>query len=405
MDRIYAQLGDTELFNGARLKRYVEGGTNGITVKCDAPNLHVALDHDEYTDPVTDAAPWYKPSRPDTAKFLGLMAVKIEGVGDGTREITVTQLMGDGGVQSLPRDASGEMRVTALLVATDKAGMHEGKVWLKETLEGNNCDEVTLGCVGHTLRMFTAPPSTLVEYVEYGRNFYNVELLEGPKLVEELPSKHAVMCKVEWVLSIGKPWPTTDMIDIATLDMDDATNHTDAAGENCSERSVAYDNFINDPFFTAIAQPPRPPAILPPNILDIGSWRRRTTVIPASVSDRSGQVIPVVKIFAGPAAAQFVRVRFYRDEVVGATGCDYDGEFLVSYIPATSVMNLDGIRREISVTMPDGRVVPAGHLLFGTDGRPFQWPELGCHHTYTVAVDMMPGQADISVIVEAAVRE
>lgn len=405
MDRCYAQIGDVELFNTARFKAYVESMTNGITVKCDAPDLNVALEHDPYTNPVDDAAPWYKAGRPASGRFLGIMAIKIEGLGDSTRTLSVTQLMGDGAVQSLPRDASGEMRVVVTMAALDKEAMHEGFTWFKEALAGEDCDEVTLGCVGHTLRLFTAPPSTLTEFVSFGRSFYNVELMEGPKVVEELPSKAAVMQKVEFLFSVGKPWPFTDLVEVATLDMDTATNHTDAAGENCSESSIAYDNFITDPFFTEVAQPPRPPQILPPNILDISSWRRKTVQLPLSMSDRAGRVVPVVKIFAGPAAAQFVRVRFYRDEVVGATGCDYDGEFLVSYIPATSVMQLDGIRREISVTLPDTRVVPAGHLLYGTDGRPFQWPELACHHTYTVAVDMMPGQPDISVIVEAAVRE
>ena len=405
MDRAYAQLGDTELFNSARFKQYVESLTNGIDVKCNATDLNVALDHLPYSNPAADAAPWYKAARPATGRFLGIMATKIEGIGDGTRQINVTQLMGSGGVQSLPRDASGEMRVTVTMIAQDEEAFHEGWTWFKEALQGSKCDEVSLGCVGHTLRMFTAPPKTLGQFVEFGRNFYNVELLEGPKITVERPSKRVVWKDAEFIMSIGKPWPVTDMVEVATLNMSTATNHTDAPGENCSERSVAYDNYITDPFFTAIQQPPRPPNILPPNVLDISSWRRRTAVIPASLSDRPGQVIPNVKIFSGPSGAQFVRVRFYSEDVAGNTGCNYSGEYLVSYVPPTAVLNLDGIRREISVTMGDGRVVPAGHLLFGTDGRPFEWPELSCHKTYTVTVDMMPGQSDVSVIVEAAVRE
>lgn len=401
----YLELGGVEIANGARFKAYVEGMTNDIDVKCDAPGLAVALGDIEYTTPQTDGAPWYRAGRPASARFLGVFPVKIDNLWNGTRTVTVTELLGPGAVQSLPRDASGEARVTVLLAAQDDEALAEGRAWFEEMLEANKCDDASLGCVGTVLRAFCAAPSSQAEADEFERNFYDVALLEGPRITEEYRSKKISMIKMEFILSIGKPWPVTKLQTVAMLDMDLATNHTDNPFENCSEASVAYDNFITDPFYTAIQLPPRPPVILPPNVLDISSWRRMKADIPVALSDRPGSMIPVVRVFAGPSGAQFVRVRFYKVTVPGWTGCDYDGEFLISYIPPSAVMSLDTIRREVSVTMPDGRVVPAGHLLFGTDGRPFQWPELGCHHEYVMTADMMPGQADVSVYLEVAVRE
>jgi hypothetical protein len=69
------------------------------------------------------------------------------------------------------------------------------------------------------------------------------------------------------------------------------------------------------------------------------------------------------------------------------------------------VLTLDAVRREASVTLPGGRVVPAGNLLFGSDGTPFLWPTLGCQHTYTMTADLMPGQPGAVVMLETAVRE
>lgn len=401
----YLELNGVEVINAARFKAYVTGHSPNITVRCEEPNLHLALGDGAYTTPQTDGAPWYKASRTPTTRFFGVFPRGFEGLWDSTRELAVTQLLGNGGVQSLPRDASGEVRVKVLLAAADQEALNEGWVWFKEMLYASKCDDASLGCVGVVAKVFIASPQTEAEADEFARYYYNVELLDGPRITRQYASRSAEMIEAEFVLSLGKPWPFTKSTLVDVLDMDAAVNHTDAAGENCSESSTAYDNFITDPFYTAIQLPPRPAAILPPNVLDISSWRRKTTVIPPALSERAGLIVPTVRIFTGSYGAQFVRVRFYRDEVAGATGCDYDGEFLVSYVPPNSIMTLDAIRHEVGVTMPDGRVVPGGHLLFGTDGRPFQWPELGCHHTYTVAADMMPGQIDVTVHVEVAVRE
>lgn len=405
MDLSYAELGDEEIFNSARFKKYVEGATNNVTVRCDAPDLNVALGHAPYTTPAGDSAPWYKAARPATGRFLGVMAVREQGAQDGSRSISITEVLGAGAVQSLARDASKELRIVVTLAALDKEAMNEGWVWFKELVLGSRCGDVALGCMGNILSMFVEAPATLLDYANFRRSFYRAELLEGPRIIRELPSKEIELVEAELIFNLGKPWPVTNVESVASLAMDTALNHLDAPGENCSEISVAYDNFITDPFYTAIQQPPRPSVILPPNLLDISSWRRKQVTIPSSLSDRPGTILPVVRVLAAGGGVQHMRIRFYRSTVVGSTGCDYDGEFYISYIPPWGVMTLDGIRREISVTMQDGRVVPAGHLLFGTDGRPFQWPELACHFTYNVVADMMPGQSGITVQVDAAVRE
>lgn len=401
----YLEISDQEIANSERFKTYVDSLTTGIGVKCGAPSLDVALGHSPYSTPAADGAPWYNSLRPDTANFAGVLPLRITGLMDSTRDVDVTELLGGGAVQSLPREASGEVRVQALLVAVDAASMHEGLAWLKEAVGGDPCDETTLACVGHTLRAFTAAPTTTTEAADRARNFYRVEVKEGVKISREYNSSAGVMLEVEWTWSLGIAGAHTDLESVASFDMSLGATHADAVGEDCSVLSAAYENFITDPFYTAISQPPRPDVIVPPNLIEIASWRRMEATIPASLTTRSGVIVPTVKIFATGAEAQFIRVRFYKASVAGATGCDYDAEFLVSYVPAGAVIHMDTIRQEISVTKADNTVVPAGHLVFGTDGRPYKWPELACHESYVVVADIMPGQTGVTVLVEAAVRE
>jgi hypothetical protein len=211
-----------------------------------------------------------------------------------------------------------------------------------------------------------------------------------------------VVWRIEFVLSAGKPWAWTDPTTVANLNMDTAVNFTEPA-EDCSSVGDPYAEYIDDPFYTAISKPPAPPVIKPPNIIDLTSWRRKTAEIPAMLTDRAGRAAPVATVAAGPTAAQLIRLRFYAAEA-GVSGCDYQGEFLISYLPANSVMTLDGITEEITVTLSDGRTVPGGHLVFGSDGLPMMWPSLGCGRTYTMTADMMPGQTGIIVLLDISVR-
>jgi hypothetical protein len=399
----YLQLGGVEIFNRARAAAYLRTFLPGkVDVVCGDEDLAEALGHSIYESPATDGAPWYTGRRPAAARFLGIFPGKIEGAEDSTRTVDVTELSGDGAIMTAPRYGSKEMRYVGTAFALDEEAMEEGMAWVRDALAGDGCSDRDLGCTGHEAKMFTALPVDQIAAHNLSRTFHRVEATEAPKVAKKHPVKGFVMWQVEFTLTAGIPWGFSSLAPVATLPMDVGSyNFQDPAGENCSAAANAYDDFIADPFYTSISRPPRPPVILPPNILDINSWRRRAVVIPPAQTKRWGRTVPVVQV-ATENAVQFLRLRFYRD---GATGCDFDGEFLISYIPATAVLTLDGIRREATLRLSDGRVVPAGHLLFGSDGAPFLWPTLGCQQNYTMTADLMPGQPGAVVILETAVRD
>lgn len=397
----YMTIDGTEILNVNRVSAYAEALAPGLTLRCTAPGLNLALRQSPYTTPARDNAPWYRVTRPATGRFLGVYPLDIEGLDDSTETITTNELTVNGGVFSRPRFGMKELRVIAYAVALDDEALEEGMAWLRSVLSNEGIDG-QLGCTGRQVRMFSATPRTSSDATSLGRTFYEVEKVEGPLKKAEYKSRYSII-KIEFTLSAGKPWAWTDPTTVATLSMNSAANYTEPV-EDCSDVTASYDNFINDPFFTAIAQPPKPPIIKPPNVLDLTSWRRMLAPIPVMLTERAGRAAPIITISAGATDAQYIRLRFYA-EGTGNTGCDYDGEFLVSYLPANSVMSLNGITQEATVTLSDGRELPGGHLLYGTDGRPFLWPTLASGRVYTMTADMMPGQTDIIIMLDVAVRE
>jgi hypothetical protein len=397
----YLSIGGVEILNAARAEAYVRAFLPRLDVNCESGGLREALGHSPYLSPAADKAPWYKATRPQTARFYGLFPGKISGVRDSTRTVDSTELAGDGAVASLPRHTSRDIRVVALALAADDEALEDGLTWLRDVL-GDNCAD-GFGCTGREVKMLTALPASRTAASSMWRTFYKVETIDGPKPIAEFPNRAGSAVRIEFVLRAHVPWAFTPLAQIASLALDNGSSWTDPAGEDCSAEADPYQQFINDPFFTAISTPPRPATVKPPNILQISSWRRSRADVPEAVSGRWGRVVPVIHI-ATENAIQQQRNRFYRTD--GAlSGCGFDGEFLVSYLPSTAVMTINGITREVTVKLWNGVTVPGGHLLYGSDGTPFTWPSLSCHHKYTMVADLMPGQAGVAVMLDTAVRE
>jgi len=148
--------------------------------------------------------------------------------------------------------------------------------------------------------------------------------------------------------------------------------------------------------------------IKPKNIIKPASWRRKVMDLLSSDTHRWGRVAPKVTIETMGAPAKMVRLRFYNTaHHPDLSGCGYAGEFLVSYVPANSVMVLDAQMRTALVYQNQGAAdpVPGGHLLYGSDGRPFTWPTLGCKDNYKLAVDYDPTNTGLTVRLDLAIRE
>lgn len=400
----YIQFAGKEIINSARTEAYAKTYLPQLKVLPMSEGLQGLLGHAKYVSPAADRAPWYRAENPASARFYGIYPLGLGGAEDSTRATTVTDLSGDGAVHSMPRHRAREIRFTGLALAADEEAMSEGLAWLRDSLDPGGCTAAGGGCGGWDTVLLTTP-SPKTGGPNPRRTFYKVELLEGPRELDLYAPRSGSMRKIEFILSAAVPWAFAPMERAGLLDMDTSnTAHVDPAGEDCSRLESAYDRFINDPYFTAISAPPKAPVVKPPNILDINSWRRRIQAVPLSSTQRWGRAVPVVTVDVHANDLQQVRVRFYR-RTASLWGCDYEGEFLISYLPANSTLTLNAITREARVRLSDGKVVPGEHLLYGSDGLPFQWPTLSCRSAYTMTVDMMPGNSELVVTLDVAVRE
>jgi hypothetical protein len=408
MYRGYLSLDGTEILNAARVKKYITTLLPGFDVKCDFTGLHDALGATGYNTPAIDAAPWYEPTQPQTARFYGFLPLGLAGATDSTRQVETTELTGNGSVHTSPRHGSREIQVKTLAVAADEEALAAGIAWLKDQLENADSaqDSTNAGvhCLDREATFFSALPVSRTAS-QLLRTFYRVEVIEGPLVTKEWPSRRGAAASVEFVLRAGVPWGFTEPVRVGSLDMDvSTTTHTDAAGEDCSASTDPYSGFINDPYFTAIKKPPLPPNIKPPNILTVSSWKRRVLTIPEELTKQAGRAVPVIKVLTGSNDLQQVRIRFY-DDSGPLTGCGYAGEFMVSYLPVNASLTIDGIREEITVLLADGRRVPAGHLVYGADGKPLSFAEFSGHKGYTMTVDMMTGNTGLTVLLDVYVRD
>lgn len=152
---------------------------------------------------------------------------------------------------------------------------------------------------------------------------------------------------------------------------------------------------IVDPDCPVVPAPPRPPVINVSCVDTPTQWRRYVVSVAADLVPEWRDAVPIIRLQAGGTAVRQVRVRFYPNPLeaplAALNPCDYCGEFVVTYIPARSLMTIDGIRQWVSVTDDQsGRVTTANHLLASSDGGPVDWPVLGCGVAYTLVVDVSP---------------
>lgn len=233
-------MGGTEIANSSRFMTYVSELVPGLQVEdCyDCADLGEILGDGPYNTPLVDQPDWYSARNPDSADFCGFYPLEVEGIDDGTRTASVTELALDGAMVGAPRYASREIRVTGLLVGATDAAVTFGLRWLAKALEGSACRDAT-GCTGDHFCYYAACPpmctdspalddwdpdeggSPLPFYlcddgmittvaracsVDYERTLYQVTLTSGPTVVEQYNSTCGAMLRIEFTLVAGVPF-------------------------------------------------------------------------------------------------------------------------------------------------------------------------------------------------------
>lgn len=242
----FLSLGSTELVNSARTVQYASQVVPLLDLAdCwDCEDLRHALGDEPYNSPLVDQPDWFSHHDPDSWDFCGLYPLSIEGLDDGVRQATVTELTLDGAVIGAPRYGSREIRVTGLLIGATDAAVTYGLTWLAKALEGAACREGGQ-CTGDHLCYYSACPPMCTDSpalanwppfdpdaptphthesafylcddglistaeracsVAYERTLYQVTTTSGPTVVERYNMACASMVRVEFTMVAGVPF-------------------------------------------------------------------------------------------------------------------------------------------------------------------------------------------------------
>lgn len=192
----YLSHAGTEIMNAMRTKAYIDNQMPQFPLEdvasVRAEDLRLALGDGEYESPLVDGAPWLDESDPSSQKFYGLYPISIDGDGDSTRTVEITESLLDGGVAGRGRHGTRELRVRALMIGETKMALESGMTWLRNALEGGCGSDG--GCNGDPLCFFADAPSLCPDMVDESEpvdtisSFGSLSPATSP-LIYRLPSK------------------------------------------------------------------------------------------------------------------------------------------------------------------------------------------------------------------------
>lgn len=396
---------DKPLINTAQTYSYIKRLAPKVNVDCviDPAMKYLANGGREWSTPQADNAAWYSPNQPGSASFLGLIPNEVRGLYDSTQSAVYAELKNEGAVHQARHFGVREIRVKATLFALSELGLYVGLEWLKDSLSGGFCGDVKdKNCGGEDLIFLTSALQATDEntaaasYLNRAMMAKDVRTLSGVKVTAEPNFDHIATVEVEFILVAANPF-LYRLEPQWTMRASDATSAT-ASELKCDPVADAYDELITDPSGGSVVRPPRPPLINPMPMPS--TWNRRHLYSPSASSGEFGQMVARVTVDTA-VTQRMLRVRFYRQD---HSGCDYDGEFLITYVPAGHILVIDGLDKTITMLKPSGRRVSAANLVLGSDGRPAIWPVVDCKTQYRIQIDAPDSLANTSVKVEGYIR-
>jgi hypothetical protein len=147
-----------------------------------------------------------------------------------------------------------------------------------------------------------------------------------------------------------------------------------------------------DPDCPPLPAPPSVPVVLSDCIEEVGTWRRYTVQIPESEVRLFGATLPTLKLITGGSPERQVRIRVFPNpdgvpaELVDMS--EWEAEMILSFIPADTIITLDGVTELVWAEVDGGDPIPANRLLYGTGGAPATWPVLDCGIGYIFTLDV-----------------
>lgn len=243
------------------------------------------------------------------------------------------------------------------------------------------------------------------QLVPVERRLYDVEASTGPAVIANHDfGGRGAFIQVEFTLTAGNPATYSLPIEIDTTPL--------ASGSYVDPDAVIAlesASWLADPNVLAVTLPPSAPVIINPAIENIRTWTRYYVPIPASAVSDWNASIPTVGVVSGASPVTQVRFRFHPnpfnyavDDVDPLAFCS---EFIVSYLPAVTRLEVDGVTQRATATRGGSPALSADHLLYGANGAPITWPELSCGVPHVLTIDIPPTSSPDAFAVDLVVRQ
>lgn len=158
--RGFLRIGGVDVVNTERARGYMRtADCPSWMIKDDVePSINQALFEEPWVFENIALAPWFDQSLPDvSSRFFGVYGVELGGIGNSTREASITEGVGPGGVIGRSRKGVKQTRVRATLLARGDDALDYGKSWLNSVFDGA-CSQHGNGCGTTDMEFFAAVP-------------------------------------------------------------------------------------------------------------------------------------------------------------------------------------------------------------------------------------------------------
>lgn len=403
---------DGEIINNARAIACARA--HGLPLVCDpCDGAAAGLDDPPYTGtPSIDQAPWYDKTRPASARFMGVMGMKVTGFTASPVAREVTELITDGAALSSLRRTERELVYEVVLLALDDEAMSYGFEWLAMALRGDPDSP----CGGSELCAMAACPTSRTDGASKLRHLYNVgiidglaeeerQYLSGGGICDQQPcgdccdsdSLNPLYVKATFTLAAGTPYIYREPIPVNDGEWTDLADgevlpgyDPDAIDADCPEAVSC----ATDPNCKTPALPPR--VTIPNNpCWPTGAFTGRRSWITISPLHlpQWAELVPVIEVYTGSSALRRLIVRFYPNPAgldcaqAGADPCAACTSVNVAYLPPRSTFTLDGRIQsalvDCSTATQSGAALPQ---LYGPSGSAFGWPVFDCPTGFCIEV-------------------
>jgi len=422
----YYEFGGVEIINATRTEKYAKNaGLGWFTPVYKAADIEQIMG-DQYDSPMQDDAPWTDPDVLDSYDFYGAYPLSVQGVEDSTTTGDVIESTLDGGIVGSVRRSTRTMVFQVVLVGGSECATEYGMRWLKSALSPGPCaSKDAARCEGLDLCYFSCEPCIDWNNCDdptycrqkYQRSLLNTACLTGPTVQSKTTtSSGGEAWVVGFTIVAGNPYeygmeqpliagfmnPRVDIPYVGGVVPEGAMFDEEGYDQNeVSCPAPTYQPLFDPTCGQQIILPPAAPQVPMSCFKFDASFRRRQFTIPEQNIPMWSEIVPYLEIRTTKVEARNLRIRFYAD-VRGDNStqddpCAFCGDILFSYIPPRATMVLNGPEHEVYVETVGGNKRRADALVFGSDGKPFEWPELTCGYPYIVTIDTPKNPANPGV--------